>query len=76
MTQRLIPREDAPPAPRVFRRRTSTPPAMPTSSCWSSNRLSNAPTMIATMLDACDDAAILSQIYKVVDSDRRRRAAA
>jgi hypothetical protein len=63
-------------APRTQFARKRTPPAEQLPGCWTDRRLANVPVMIATMLDACNDATILSQIYEVVDSDRRRREAA
>jgi hypothetical protein len=79
MTQRRVIAQAAADAlaPRIqFTRKRPAPPALSAEGCWTAGRLSNAPVMIATMLDACNDATILSQIYEVVDSDRRRRAAA
>lgn len=77
MTQRLIPREDAPaPAPRIFTRKRTAPPALSSASCWTgSRRLSNAPVMVATMCEAAD-ADIFRRIQLVVAKEARRREAA
>ncbi len=76
MPQRLNPVEPAP-APRIFARKRSAPPTLPSANCWTEGRLKNLPVMISTMLsaEACTD-DMFAEIQKVVAKEARRREAA